>query len=282
MIVYINCQTTILSITIATTNILFGGFPVPFGQWGVFVWVGIHAVMTWLKSSLVFRLLHLKQSHVSVSTLVDARHPDILIVNEVFPLLNRPIVEYLTATYTTVVKSSGERFATDMVSSTVVATSFEAEPFTISIPGKTHGGAAGIIIHEKNLAVVGVHLAALDVAERARQIRWLTDEIMLLQKKGLDVVVGGDFNAGHDEIMGADPRIEKTGLRDCSEPSFPRTDLLNNIQYFWWWPLRKRYKFTRDQWSIDHIFLPGSWRVTSVNSVRTPSDHQALVVSVVT
>ena len=269
-----------MNITIATTNILFGGFSVPRGQWGVFLWVAVHAVMAWIRSSIVFRLLHLKQSHLSVSSLVHAHHPDILIVNEVFPLLNRPIFEYLTATYTTVVKSSGERFSHDMVSSTVVATIFDAEPFDISIPGKTHGGAAGVIIPEKNLAVVGVHLASLDKPERTRQIRWLADEILLLQKKGLDVVAGGDFNAEHDEIVRADDRIGKTGLRDCAIASFPRADLLRGIQPFWWWPIRWRYKFTKTPWAIDHIFIPDSWHVSSIETVQTPSDHQALVVSI--
>lgn len=268
------------SITIATTNIYFGGIRIR-GDWlVVFDWLIAHGLIVRFKSERAIRYWLSKNAANPVENLIKSHKPDILIINEVMPKMRRDVLDLLTKHYKTVVMGYSGKSSENMYVACVLATRFEGRKFAIEMPDKYFcGGAVGLMIPALNTAVLAFHPAALNKKARWRQLQYVASVAEQYAKKGMHLVLGGDCNSEIHEMIAADDRFRTLPIMNYSAPSFPARTIMNRIRRPWWFPLRY-FLGARNgmQRAIDNIFVPKSWTVSSCIAVETYSDHEAVVV----
>lgn len=267
-------------ITIATTNIYFGGIRIRRDWLVVWDWLIAHGLIVRFKSERAIRYWLSQNAANPVKNLIESHKPDILIINEVMPKMRRDVLELLTQHYKTVVMGYSNRHSDNIFVACVLATKFEGRKFTIEMPDKYGcGGAVGLTIPSLNTAVLAFHPSALNKHARWRQLQHVASIAERYAKKGMHLVLGGDCNSEINEMIEADVRFRTLPIINYSAPSFPARMIMNRLRSPWWFPLRY-FLGARNgmQRAIDNIFVPKSWTVSSCIAVETYSDHEAVVV----
>ena len=271
------------TITIATTNIYFGGIPIRKDWLLVLDWVIAHFSIVKFKSENAARFWQSKNPKNPIEDLVAAHAPDILIVNEAMPRMRSDVIDLLKKKYQTVFVGYSNRYQGRLAVACVVAAQFPGTHIPMQLPDNASGGGAcGMYIPSLTTTVLGAHPAALDTKARWQQLRYVATLAEKEVQRGRHVVIAGDLNSEIDEIRQADIRYTTLPIVNGSVPSFPTKRLMRQLRYPWWLLLKAYVGAWQARRAIDHIFIPKSWKMKFIKSMETSSDHEAVVVRAVT
>jgi hypothetical protein len=262
-------------VTIAVHNIFFEGMSIDY-RFAIFDWgLVVSLVGLGLKKLLLKR--QSKNRNHPVLELIQKCDPDILILNETMPDINeqtkRILAEHNYMYTIGYPKDSNWRIPW----ATIIATKYTGDSHLFQIPG-SGGGSAEYRFKYVPISLVALHTSALNRKIRLDQIKYAVQHTKKLLNQGIFPIIAGDLN---EEIDSFYYLFKNLPISHYTLPTFPSKNIFRFLQKKQWWMLRKILKLKNIQRSIDHIFLPQKWKVTSLTSYATSSDHDALIIKTI-
>jgi endonuclease/exonuclease/phosphatase (EEP) superfamily protein YafD len=257
-------------------NILYGGVQINNNspKERIYDWLKIH----WWKliSNNVdgFKNRFIVQKFDIVANIISTHQPDILILNEVMPYIDKTKMALLDNGYKFVIGFDSHKNSL-LTNAVIIASKTKILSKKFKMIENAGGGSVGAYIPKFDTLILSAHPSAFVKYKRTRQLRDIRLQITNLQNKYKKIIFAGDLNAQVDEVL---PILGNIGMKHYTSPSFPAPNIYNNLMLFKrFWLIRKlilsKHGLPR---AIDYIFYTPNIKL-ECKSIDIGSDHLGIV-----
>jgi hypothetical protein len=261
--------------TVASINTFFDGVDVcDLSVWG---WTNLHLHL-FLGNPSVLKKYHLmRDKYHPLAQIIDEFSPDVIVANEVTrsPWGSRSFNILKDHSGYHVTKAKDPTNPSKFHRMTILATKFPTKDLELDVT-RFPGGRFCAAEDEKGRIFIGVQGSPFLHASRMTQIKSVFEKCEEYLRNDCEIVVAGDFNTNLEG--------EKVQLPDrtvhVTHPSFPHPDfyrLLEETKNPLVSQLKRFLKLNRGPRPLDHIIASDKYKLERSQSVKTGSDHLALV-----